>query len=820
MRLAFLAAAWLGGVLIGLEIQMPPAPLLLLLGGSISMGLALGLRRLSVFPAVLAVMLLLGAWRADSGSAPLLPLASQGTAKVAVEGRISGDPEFSGGRVKFTLDLSAADLGSGLVPVANRILVYAHPPDDLVARRSPPYFEYGDLVNITGALRRPEPFGGFDYPAYLASQGMTGIMLADSATVTGATGGWREWPYALRGRLSESIEATIPYPQSALGQALLLGLRGDLPPEMVQDFRSTGTSHLLAISGLHVGVLVVMFLSGAAWLFGRRGLYFLLAPMLMIWAYALVSGLPPSVVRAAVMGSVYLLAVAVGRPGSVLPALALSAGVMTAVSPEIIQRVSFQLSFAAVGGIALAQSLVPQWSFPAGSRDQNWWQTWTYPLLRALSMGLIISLAATLATWPLVAFNFREVALLGVIVTVLALPAMPFIMVGTLVAAVLGSFSVTVGQFFGWLVWAPMSYLIELVEAAPGWTIETNWAGVWLVWVWYAVLAGLLLLLTPGRVARLWGQLKDGTRVLTLHQRGPEPRPEPGPARTVPIMFGAVLMAAVAVVLWWQVGTGGDGNLHVYFFDVGQGDSALIVTPGGRQLLVDGGPETDSAIRALSGAMSGSDRSLDLVVMTHLDADHSRGLLEVLDRYQVGAVLAGTDSPGSAMYAQWQAGVERNRVDVVPVHRGYRLDLGSGVAAEVLNPRPGPYHGASGSEPGNNESVVLRLTYGSISFLLTADIEAESEDLLEFGGAGIQSTVLKVAHHGSKTSSTAGFVAAVGPAAALISVGSSNSYGHPNAEVLGRLLEQTGSENLYRTDWNGDVEFVTDGTELWVNTER
>ncbi len=805
MRLAFLAAAWLGGVLIGLEIRTPLAPLMLLLGGSFTLGLALHLRRLPVFPAVLAVMLLLGAWRTDfSGALPTL--TAQSAAKVTLEGRINGDPEFIDRRVKFTLDLSAADFGPGLAPLKNRVLVYADPTDDLVARRSPPYFNYGDLVVITGTLRQPEPFGGFDYPAYLARQGITGIVSADSATVTGETGGWREWPYSLRGSLSESIEETIPYPQSALGQALLLGLRGNLPPEMVQDFRSTGTSHLLAISGLHVGVLVVMFLAVAAWLLGRRGLYFLAVPVIAVWAYALVSGLPPSVVRAAVMGSVYLVAVGLGRPGSVLPALALSAGVMTAVSPEIIQRVSFQLSFAAVGGIALAQSLIPRWSITHG--NQSRWQLWAFQLLRAPYIALTISLAATLATWPLVAFNFQEVALLGVIVTVLALPAMPFILAGTLAAAFVGLASTTVGQFFGWLVWAPSSYLIELVEAAPGWTIQTDWAGIWLVWVWYLVLGGLLLLLTPGRMGRLWSQISSGAQVLVHH------RPEP--AKTIPIAFGAFLMTAAAVALWWQVGAGSDGNLHVYFFDVGQGDSALIVTPLGHQVLVDGGPDLDSAIGALSGAMPGSDRSLDLLVMTHLDSDHSRGLLEVLDRYQVGAVLAGANSPGSAMYAQWQAGVERNRGNVVSVHQGYRLDLGSGVVAEVLNPRAGSSYGAS----GNNEAVVLRLTYGSVSFLLTADIEAETESLLASGETRIQSTVLKVAHHGSKTSSTAWFIDRVDPAAALISVGGSNAYGHPNPEVLGRLLEQTGSENLYRTDRHGDVEFITDGTELWVNTER
>jgi competence protein ComEC len=800
MKLAFMVAAWLIGVLIGLETKTPLTPLLLLLGGSITLGLALRLRGLPVFPAVLALLLVLGAWRADV--APNLSLVGTADSRVTLEGRISSDPEVAGNRVEFTLDLESDDSPEG------RVLVYARPSDDLVARRSPPYFDYGDLVTVTGTLRRPEPFGGFDYPAYLAAQGIAGIMSADSAAVIGESGGWRKWPYSLRGRLSESIEDTIPYPQSALGQALLLGLSGDLPTEMVQDFRSTGTSHLLAISGLHVGVLVVMFLAAAAWLFGRRGFYFLAVPFIAVWAYALVSGMPPSVVRAAVMGSIYLVAVGVGRPGSILPALAFGAGLMTVISPEIIQRVSFQLSFAAMAGIALTQPFIPRWSPASAAPGQSWWAPLALPMVRAPLMMLIISWSAMLATWPLLAFNFREVALPGIIVTVLALPAMPFIMAGTLAAAAVGLVSTTLGQFIGWLVWVPSSYLIELVEAAPKWTLQTDWAGNWLVFVWYLALGTLLLLLRPGSLERLWSQVRDRAGELTRNPMEP--------TKTLPIIMGAVFMTAAAIALWWQVGTGGDGDLHVHFFDVGQGDSALIVTPEGRQVLVDGGPAPGSAIGALSDAMPKGDRSLDLVVMTHLDADHSRGLIDVLDQYKVEAVLAGAESPSASMYAQWQAAVERNQVDVVSVHQGYSLDLGSGVIAEVLNPRSGSPIG----ESPNNSALVLRLTYGSVSFLLTADIESETESFLESRSAGIESTVLKVAHHGSKTSSTAGFIDAVDPAVAVISVGGNNSFGHPNAEVVGSLMRQIGGENIYRTDRHGDVEFVTDGVELWVDTQR
>jgi competence protein ComEC len=429
-------------------------------------------------------------------------------------------------------------------------------------------------------------------------------------------------------------------------------------------------------------------------------------------------------------------------------------------------------------------------------------------MVRAPLMMLIISWSAMLATWPLLAFNFREVALPGIIVTVLALPAMPFIMAGTLAAAAVGLVSTTLGQFIGWMVWAPTSYLIELVKIAPKWTLQTDWAGNWLVAVWYLALGASLLLLKPGRLGWLWSRVKDQAGELT--------RRPMEPAKTLPIITGAVFMTAAAIALWWQVGTGGDGDLHVYFLDVGQGDSALIVTPEGRQVLVDGGPAPDSAIRALSEAMPEGDRSLDLVVVTHLDADHSRGLIDVLDQYEVGAIVAGTESSTASMYAQWQAGVERNKVDVVSVHQGYALDLGSRVVAEVLNPRSG----ISGGGSANNDALVLRMTYGSVSFLLTADIEAQTESLLALMGAGIESTVLKVAHHGSKASSTAGFIDAVGPAVALISVGGDNSFGHPNDEVIGRLMRQIGGENIYRTDRHGDVEFVTDGVELWVETQR
>ena len=189
-------------------------------------------------------------------------------------------------------------------------------------------------------------------------------------------------------------------------------------------------------------------------------------------------GSSPSVLRAAGMGTVFLAALGFGCPNSVLPALALAAGIMTAASPGLLRQVSFQLSFAAVGGIAVAHSY---FGLRLTGDEERDFSGWRYRLGRPILVLTIISAAAALATWPLVALHFGEVALLGIPVTLLAVPAMPFILAGTLVAAVGGLISGALGQFFGVIVWIPLTYLSELVSAFPDWTWQAGWAGKWLV---------------------------------------------------------------------------------------------------------------------------------------------------------------------------------------------------------------------------------------------------------------------------------------------------------------------------------------------------
>ena len=415
-----LSAAWLAGVLLGLSSGLATAALLLAgAAGLVAVGLRLA--RLPAFPALLAAVLLLGlAWAEASQAAGSAPDALAGR-EVAAVGRIADDPESTATRVRFELQVSQVLLNGESRDVSERWLVYANPPDDVVARREAPFFRYGDAVTVQGMPQEPQPIDGFDYPAYLAAQGITATLFAQETQVTGEGGTrWRAALYTARQRLADSIERAMPFPESAVATAMLLGKRETLAPELVDKFRGTGAAHLLAISGLHVGVLLAVTSGAAGWLLGRQRPTYLVVAAVAIWLYALTAGASPSALRAAVMGTVYLAALGLGRPSGVLPALALAAAVMTAASPGLIRQVSFQLSFAAVGGIALALAMFGVSFNWRGSSSAGWIRR-TAGWATALA---VVSAAASLATWPLVAANFGQVALLGVPVSLLTVPAM------------------------------------------------------------------------------------------------------------------------------------------------------------------------------------------------------------------------------------------------------------------------------------------------------------------------------------------------------------------------------------------------------------
>ncbi len=282
--------------------------------------------------------------------------------------------------------------------------------------------------------------------------------------------------------------------------------------------------------------------------------------------------------------------------------------------------------------------------------------------------------------------------------------------------------------------------------------------------------------------------------------------------------WSGIGLLAMAVVIAWLAGQGlPDGRLHVYFLDVGQGDATFVRTPEGRQILIDGGPSPDALFNQLGEVMPFWDRDLDLLVLTHPDADHMTGLVALLERYRVAGVLDGlgpeADPAQLKAAAPWLAQVARSGTPRTLASPGMRVVIGNSAFTVLSAGLNGPGPSAAGD---NDDSLVLRLDYGTAGFLLTGDAEREAEAALLRSGWPLQAGVLKVGHHGSSRSTSAPFVAAVRPRLAVIEVGADNRFGHPAPDVLERLSEA----RVLRTDQSGRIEVLSDGARLWVKTER
>ena len=815
MRLLTLAAAFVAGIWLAdrLAISVPGLSLLAL-AGLLGTALLFSLRR-SLLPALLVVAIVAGALRVEAlgprGEGPLL--AYHGRAPLQIEGVVVGDPTPRGVAATLRLSAKRINTGDGWVDTTGEVLVTLRESVELVRSREPPYFRYGDRLQLTGPLASPQPLEGFDYPTYLARQGVSSVMAFPEADLVaeGEGSAFYIWLYGARRSLARSLEQAVPEPQASVGQALLLGIRDGLPDRMVEDFRDTGTSHVLAISGLHVGIMLFLSLGVSVAALGRRHHVYLVAPATLVWLYALISGLSPSATRAAIMASVYLLALLVGRPRSVLPALGFAAAVMVAIDPEVLFSVSFQLSFAAVTGIAtlaqpMSRLLKTPFSISEASGDSRQSAvTWLFARGADLTA---LTIAATVATLPLVAFHFERVSLIGVATTLLVLPALPLIVVAQAMAALSGVASVSLGHLLGLLAWVTTSYLTAVVGGfakVPGIALETGRFAPFLAWGYYGAAAAVM-------AALAWARLRRPSASHVLRTVS-----VPLADKMVPWWLVG-LVVSLAALAWTAALTLPDQLLHVAFVDVGQGDGAFMTTPSGRQVVVDGGADPLAMVRALAARMPPGDRTVDIVVLTHPHTDHVSGLLEVMRRYEVALVLERQIAYDSPPHQAWRRLVERSAARVVQAEARQVISMGDGVTLRVVSPPVRLLQGTASDV--DNTSVVLRVEYGDVSFLLTGDMFEEGEAALVESGAPIDSDVLKVGHHGSRNSSSREFLDAVTPAVAIISAGQDNRFGHPHSESLLTLQQHVAEELLFLTSERGTVEFVTDGHRLEVSTER
>ncbi len=812
MTLVYLSLAWLLGTCAGMWLGSP----LVAVAGVAGLGLLVVLfhRGRTVLPVLCVVLIFGGILRYQATVAAVdegdIRWYNEG-GTVEIRGLVADDPEPAGQMAALRLEQVEVEFGGEWKRVSGAALAYVPrllSPDSLPAdtARDPPRYLYGDLLRMEGEPVTPTS-GDFDWRGYLAGQGVYSLIERPRSVEVVASGQGpllQRWVHQLRDRMSTALEESMHEPQASLAQALVLGDRGSVPDDVRDDLSRTGTAHIIAVSGLHIFIVGGLVLSLGAWAFGRRRPTYLLIALGAIWLYALLAGMHAPVVRAAIMGSLWLLAIYLGRPRSSLVWLAFAAALMAAAQPSVLGQVSFQMSFAAMAGIILLAPHFQSWGerlFGVEEGRRRW--------AGALAGSLSITIGAMVAVAPIIGYHFGEVSLVALPANLLVIPALPFAVGTSAVVAAAGVFVSPLAQALGWVAWLFTGYIIEvarLFSSLPFASFEAGNVSPAAVWAYYAVLGSALWV--AGNSSRR-GVVREKAKALAASVAGR--------SRRVPAGLVIVPLLVVAALVWTAAVTAPDGRVHVFILDVGQGD-AILIERGRMQVLVDGGPDADRICLELGERMPYWDRTIELIVSTHSHADHLAGLVEVVGRYEVGGVISGGEAGDSLTYSEWLRRLEAAGIEPVTAVAGERIDLGGGLLLEVLHPPAALLEGTDSD--ADNNCLVMRLVYGDFSLLLTGDIQEEAERYLLDERCTLDSTVLKVPHHGSDTSCCAEFLAEVSPQAAVISVAADNEYGHPAGDVVERLGAEAGEGGVYLTSEHGTIELITDGARLWVKTER
>lgn len=744
------------------------------------------------------------------------PLAAAGVGVMLIGTRIALGPISAGppdleaaGRPPWTAEVLAVGSPKDGSQIA-RLAIRTDGEPVVVAATLPafPVVTAGSTVTVDGRLQPPP--GDDPYGAYLHKTGASGSLRATGVQLVSPPPS--PSLQGMRDGAGDALRLALAEPEAGLAAGILIGLRERVDRDLAAAFATAGVSHVVAISGWNIALVAALV---GTVLRRRSRRLIAVGTAGVVAAYVLASGASPSVVRAAVMAGVVLAARGSGRSVRAPAALSLAVVGMLLVEPALIADAGFRLSVLATAGLLA-------WATPLGA-----WlgRAWGGRLPGPVAEGLGITLAAQAATLPDVLATFGRLSLVSPVTNLLVVPLVPAAM-ATGAVALVGGWAVMLGApailgtlagLPGWLVLRAIVTLVRITAALPFAAVQLpEGSEVPVALASAGVMAGGLL-----TIAWAAGRRRDNR-----HQA--PARPAADPARRRPrlphpaargerlALAGAALAVALSAIACADALGRAD---RLVVLDVGQGDAILIESADGARALVDGGPDPSRVLTELDAVVPPWDRRIDALILTHPHEDHVAGLVAVLGRYRVGRVfepgMAGSGPGWSAWVAALRRGPARERLAA-----GDRMAVGD-VALEVLWPRGGtvPTTPAATGRGFNDVSIVLLGTAGGHRFLLTGDAEEDVDPPLIAGGLP-RVDVLKVAHHGSATASSAALLDVARPAIALISVGAGNDYGHPARSTLARLADV--GARVYRTDRDGrlEVRLTSDGVDVATDGAR
>jgi competence protein ComEC len=720
--------------------------------------------------------------------------------RVTVEGIIDCIPQRSEEATQLLIESEKIILSDRHLPVSGPLLLF------LKEEGGP--FHKGDRLRFICRLYAPRGFrnpGVFSYERHLAFERIHTIGFLSLKNGWVKIGEGFKNPLLLlierwRDHIRQFIGEQSQPPCSGIFEALVLGEQGNISDRVKEDFIRTGTAHLLAISGDQFGIVALLSFSLLIWTL-KRSEYLLLTISVKKWAagltipcvifYAYIAGGGISVIRAMLMVTTFLLSILFNRERHLLHTLALAAFLILIISPPSLFDVSFQLSFLAVLSILYLVPKILKWQkkeeplFPSSApRGQK---IWNY-----LKLSLLVSGVATVGTAPFVAFHFNRISPIGLITNLLIIPWVGFLIVPLALTASLLSFAsyplatflIQANQFITLILLKVLSFFATFSIAS--FYVSTPTA--------LEIILFYLILLTAVYLRK---------------------------TRKARYLFVGVCIVLTFDLGYWNLKDYLKKDLTLTFIDVGHGDSIFVEFPKGRRMLIDGGGSYEDRFdigRNVIAPFLWNKKvgKVDYLVLTHPDPDHLKGLNFVASHFRIGQFWSTGLATGSEAYLQLEETLTKKNMQRSILNDKIPPLTIEGVKVSFLNPpESGEVQRISQNRMlTNNSSLVMRIEFKNITFLLTADIGQEVEDRMMREGYSLTADLLKIPHHGSASSSSPPFLERVKPAYAILSVGERNIGHLPNPEVMKRY-EQIGSR-IFRTDRHGAITVITDGEKIEI----
>ncbi len=600
---------------------------------------------------------------------------------------------------------------------------------------------------------------------------------------------------AVRRHIDDTINRTVSERYRGLMAGVVLGMTEDIPPDMSADFKTTGLSHILAVSGLNISILVIAFgylIRVATIDMGKTGriLAFVVTAGAVVF-YMFLTKLQPSVVRAGVMGLAALVAILASRPGNPFPALAAAALAILVVDPAALFNIGFQLSFAATIAILVFTPLLER-AFKARPGG--------------LAAAASLTLAAQLGVAPLLILYFGQMSLISIAANVMVGPAIVPVTVLGIVITIAGAISTGLARIVALITEPCLAYIAGAASYFAGWP----YASVALppVPAWYAAIYYLIIGLLYMVLIRYNRWQSTRATINDFPNR-----------RLARIVTAAIAMAAIVIGLFGcqAVKSQSPAGLRAVFIDVGQGDATLIQAEDGGTILIDGGPEPDSAVATLRNY---GIKAVDLLIVTHAHADHASGVEPVVNGYIIKKAVVPPTSSSKSLTGRITNALARKGASRTVAKQGQSYIVGKYLEVNILSPDETIINatGADESDDTNNRAVVALIKYKKIKMMFTGDIETATEQAMVNDREVNHADVLKVPHHGSKNGADEGFIKTVHPEIAIISAGLNNPFHHPSPSTVLKL-RQAGAA-VYRTDKNGSVIIESNGSTIHVSTSK